>query len=128
MKNYIEVDILNKDNFLKIKETLERIGISNKDNTVLYQTAHILHKQNKYYVMHFKEMFELDGRETDISDEDLGRRNRIISLLEDWGLLKILSDKKLLEPKIVLSKIKIVKHKDKADWKFESKYTIGKKK
>lgn len=124
--NFLEVTLKNEEDFLKVKETLERIGISNKEKDTLYQTAHILHKKGKYYIMHFKEMFILDGKESNFTEEDLGRRNTIAKLLKDWGLLEIVDETKLT-PLANLSKIKIVKYKEKNQWSFVPKYSIGKK-
>ena len=124
--NMLEVKLNKDEDFLKIKETLERIGISNKEQDTIYQTAHILHKSGRYYITHFKEMFLLDGRTADFSEEDKGRRNTIASLLEDWELLKIV-DRKKLTPLANMSKIKVVKFSERDKWTFQPKYTIGKK-
>lgn len=124
--NGIEVTISSPDDFLKIKETLQRIGVASKKSNTLWQSCHILHKQGKYAIMHFKELFLMDGKESDITDNDLDRRNTIAKLLQDWGLLKVVNatDIEYLAP---LSQIKIIAYKDKKDWQLESKYSIGKK-
>lgn len=125
--NMVEVVLNNSDDFLKIKETLTRIGIPSVKNKILYQSCHILHKQEKYFIVHFKELFAIDGKETNISVSDLERRNAIVQLLEDWGLLKIVN-KNLTKNAVSLSTIKILTFKDKDDWELFPKYTIGKKK
>lgn len=126
LENFVEVDIP-PENFLKIKETLQRIGIASKQSKTLFQTAFILHKQNHYYITHFKEMFMLDGRETNITSADYIRRNIIAKLLEDFGLLKIVNrdiyDTTTIKPMLNL---KILSYKDAKDWKLVPKYTIGK--
>ena len=122
----IEVDIFNKDNFLKIAETLTRIGYASKDKK-LFQSAHILHKRGHYSIMHFKELFILDGKETDISENDLERRNTIARLLEDWGLLQINNPDKVLN-EAAMGQIKIISHADKKNWELVPKYSIGNRK
>lgn len=124
----IEVKIGEQEDFLKIKETLTRIGVASRKDKKLYQSCHILHKQGKYYIVHFKEMFALDGKPSNFSDEDKGRRNKIACLLEDWGLLKVVdreSAEKVLAP---MSQIKIINHKEKKEWELVAKYNIGKRK
>ena len=112
----------------KVRETLTRIGVSSRKEKVLYQSCHILHKQGKYYIVHFKELFALDGKPTDISDNDLSRRNAIANLLEDWGLVKLVDEKSTEEPvPIFLSQVKIISHKEKHDWQLVPKYNIGNK-
>jgi len=124
----VEVTLNEKDDFLKVRETLTRIGVASKKDRILYQSCHILHKQGKYYVVHFKELFALDGKPTDISENDLSRRNAIAKLLSDWGLVKLVNIKQIEEPPpIFLSQIKILSHKEKDDWELTSKYSIGKK-
>lgn len=122
----IEVDILSPDNFLKIKETLERIGISSQNNT-LYQSCHILHKndgeKSRYAIVHFKEMFMFDGKSSSITNEDISRRNSITALLQKWNLLKIL-DNNTYE---IISNFKVIPYKDKNNWNLVSKYQIGRK-
>lgn len=123
----LEVVLPEPDNFLKVRETLTRIGIASRKDKRLYQSCHILHKQGRYFIVHFKELFALDGKESNITSNDIERRNTIAKLLEDWGLLKIYSQSKA-EPKASLSQIKVVSHKEKNEWELVPKYTIGKKK
>ena len=124
----VEVTLGEKDDFLKVRETLTRIGVASKKDRILYQSCHILHKQGKYYIVHFKELFALDGKPTDLSENDLSRRNAIAQLLEDWGLVKMVNRKQVENPPpIFLSQIKILSHKDKDDWDLVPKYNIGKK-
>ena len=124
----VEVTLGEKDDFLKVRETLTRIGVASKKDRILYQSCHILHKQGKYYIVHFKELFALDGKPTDISENDLSRRNAIAKLLSDWGLVTIVNkDKAENPPPIFLSQIKILSHKEKDDWELVPKYNIGKK-
>jgi hypothetical protein len=124
----VEVTLNEKDDFLKVRETLTRIGVASKKDRILYQSCHILHKQGKYYIVHFKELFALDGKPTDISENDLSRRNAIAKLLADWGLVTIVNkDKAENPPPIFLSQIKILSHKEKHDWDLVPKYNIGKK-
>jgi hypothetical protein len=124
----VEVTLNEKDDFLKVRETLTRIGVASKKDRTLYQSCHILHKQGKYYIVHFKELFSLDGKPTDISENDLSRRNAIANLLSDWGLIKIVDKSKTeTPPPIFLSQIKILSHKEKDDWELVPKYNIGKK-
>ena len=120
----LEVDLIEPDNFLKVRETLTRIGIASRKDKKLFQSCHILHKQGKYFIVHFKELFALDGKESDISMSDIERRNVIAELLQDWGLLKIL-DKAKAEPKASLSQIKVVSFKEKSEWELVPKYNIG---
>lgn len=124
----VEVKIAEEEDFLKIKETLTRIGVASRKDQKLYQSCHILHKQGKYYIVHFKELFALDGKPSDFTSEDKGRRNTIIQLLEDWKLIKIVEEEKVKELKAPMSQIKIIPHKDKASWILEAKYNIGRKK
>jgi len=124
----VEVTLNEKDDFLKVRETLTRIGVASKKDRILYQSCHILHKQGKYYIVHFKELFALDGKPTDISENDLSRRNAIAKLLHDWGLVTIVNkDKAENPPPIFLSQIKIISHKEKNEWDLVPKYNIGKK-
>jgi len=123
----VEVTLKEPDDFLKIKETLTRIGIASRKDKILYQSCHILHKQKKYYIVHFKELFALDGKPTDFSDTDEGRRNTIINLLAEWGLLTIVEPKKTEEPITPLNQIKILSYKEKHDWNLVTKYNIGKR-
>ena len=123
----VEITLKTKEDFLKVKETLTRIGISSRTDKKLWQSCHILHKRGKYAIMHFKEMFVLDGLSSDISDEDLGRRNVIVKLLVEWGLINAVDDEEYKEPMIPLSKLKIISHKEKGDWLLLPKYHIGRK-
>jgi len=125
----VEVTLGEKDDFLKVRETLTRIGVASKKDRTLYQSCHILHKQGRYYIVHFKELFALDGKPTDISENDLSRRNAIVKLLQDWDLVKVVNIKQIEEPPpIFLSQIKILSHKEKDDWELVPKYNIGSKK
>lgn len=124
----VEVTLAEKDDFLKVRETLTRIGVASKKDRILYQSCHILHKQGRYYIVHFKELFALDGKPTDISENDLSRRNAITKLLQDWELVKVVNIKQIEEPPpIFLSQIKILSHKEKDEWELVPKYNIGKK-
>ena len=120
----LEVELKEPDDFLKIRETLSRIGVASRKDKVLYQSCHILHKQGKYFIVHFKELFALDGKQTNLSENDIARRNTISRLLSDWGLVKIKGE---TAPAAPLSQIKIISFKDKNDWTLETKYNIGKK-
>jgi hypothetical protein len=122
----LEVLLPEPDNFLKIRETLTRIGIASRKEQKLYQSCHILHKQGRYFIVHFKELFALDGKESNITSNDVERRNTVAGLLQDWGLLKI-TDVTKAEPKVSLSQIKVVAYKEKAEWELVPKYNIGKK-
>ena len=124
----VEIKLEDKDDFLKVRETLTRIGIASKKDKTLYQSCHILHKKGRYAVMHFKELFALDGKPTDITENDLSRRNAIVNLLEDWGLIKIVKKEQTeTPPPIFLSQIKILSHEEKDEWQLVPKYNIGKK-
>lgn len=128
IETLLEVQLVEPDNFLLVKETLTRIGIASKKTNTLYQSCHILHKQGKYYIMHFKELFLLDGKKnTDFSENDMARRNTIANLLEEWELIKIVDKNKTKEPIVPISHIKIIPFKDKANWQCVAKYSIGKK-
>ena len=122
----LEVLLPEPDNFLKIRETLTRIGIASRKEQKLYQSCHILHKQGRYFIVHFKELFALDGKESNITSNDVERRNTVAGLLADWGLLEIVSPSKA-EPKVSLSQIKVVAYKEKNEWDLVPKYNIGKK-
>ena len=124
----IEVKIAEEEDFLKIKETLTRIGVASRKDQKLYQSCHILHKQGKYYIVHFKELFSLDGKPSDFTSEDKGRRNTIIQLLAEWGLVKVVESESIETPKAPMSQVKIIPHKDKDNWTLEAKYNIGRKK
>jgi hypothetical protein len=128
IEDLVEVTLDQKDDFLKVRETLTRIGVASKKEKTLFQSCHILHKQGKYYIVHFKELFALDGKETDFSENDMARRNTIANLLEDWELLRIVDEYKTEEPTVSLSQIKILSHKEKGDWQLVPKYNIGSKK
>ena len=121
----LEVGLAESDDFLKVRETLSRIGVASRKERKLYQSCHILHKQGRYYIVHFKELFALDGKPTNISLNDIERRNTIAGLLEDWGLVNIMGDN---EPKAPLSQIKVLSFREKDDWILETKYNIGSKK
>ena len=120
----LEVVLKEPDDFLKVRETLSRIGVASRKEKILYQSCHILHKQGKYFIVHFKELFALDGKDTNLSENDIARRNTIAKLLGDWGLVDI---KGSLEPIAPLSQIKIISFKEKDEWTLETKYNIGKK-
>lgn len=124
----VEIELHTPENFLKIKETLTRIGIASRKDKKLYQSCHILHKQGRYVILHFKELFILDGKENNFTDEDKGRRNTIVNLLEEWELVKVLDSSKVQDPVAPLSHIKVLSHKEKNGWELCSKYNIGKKK
>ena len=127
IENLVEVALNHEEDFLKIKETLTRIGVASKKDKTLYQSCHILHKQGKYYIVHFKELFMLDGKPSNFSEEDTSRRNTIATLLEQWGLLKIATPEKLQSGLAPISQIKILSHKEKDDWQLVAKYNIGRR-
>ena len=122
----VEVSLKEPDDFLKVRETLTRIGVASRKEKKLYQSCHILHKKGQYYIVHFKELFALDGKKANLSDNDVQRRNRIIKLLSDWGLVEIVKDDSI-KGVAPLSQIKVIAYKEKGDWTLESKYNIGKK-
>jgi len=124
----IEVELPSKEDFLKVKETLTRIGIASKREKALYQSAHILHKRGKYAIVHFKELFELDGKKSDLNEEDIKRRNAITKLLEEWGLIKVVEREKMMALQTSLKHTKILQFSEKKDWKLLEKYKVGKKK
>lgn len=124
----IEIKLKNNEDFLKVKETLTRIGVSSKKEKKLFQSCHILHKQGRYAIIHFKELFSLDGKPTNFDDEDKGRRNTIVALLEEWSLITIVDPDTVKDPVAPMNKIKVITHKEKADWALVSKYNIGRKK
>ena len=126
-ESMIEVGLREPDDFLKVRETLTRIGVASRKEKKLYQSCHILHKQGKYYIVHFKELFALDGKKANLSLNDVQRRNRIVQLLGDWGLVSI-NSKEGIADVAPLSQIKVLAYRDKGDWTLESKYNIGKKK
>lgn len=126
INSLVQITLKESDDFLKVKETLTRIGVASKKNNTLYQSCHILHKQGKYYIVHFKELFGLDGKPNDINEDDLSRRNTIAKLLAEWGLLGIVNPK-IAEPADSMSSIKIIPFSQKKDWNLVAKYNIGKK-
>ena len=125
VSNMVEVILQKEDDFLKVRETLTRIGVASRKTNTLFQSCHILHKQGKYYIVHFK---ELDGKPFTFSEEDKGRRNAIANLLDEWGLVKLVDKNKSSEPLVPITKIKIIPFKEKDDWELIAKYNIGKKK
>jgi hypothetical protein len=128
IENLLEVRLKEEDDFLKVRETLTRIGVASRKEKKLYQSCHILHKKGKYYIVHFKELFALDGKSTDFDENDLGRRNTIAKLLAEWGLVEILSKDQSENPIAPLSQIKILAYNERDDWELVTKYSIGNKK
>lgn len=128
IETLLEVTIAEEEDFLKIKETLTRIGVASRKDKKLYQSCHILHKQGKYYIVHFKELFALDGKPSNFSDDDKGRRNTIATLLEEWGLIKIVNKTQAENPKTPMNQIKVLPYKEKDEWELVTKYNIGRKK
>ena len=124
----VEITLPNAETFLKVKETLTRIGIASRKDKKLYQSCHILHKQGRYYIVHFKELFMLDGKLNNFDDEDKGRRNTIVNLLEEWGLVSVVNPEMSEDPIAEVSQIKILAHSEKSEWELVAKYSIGKKK
>ena len=127
IENLVEIDFEEPDDFLKIKETLTRIGVSSRTEKKLFQSCHILHKRGRYYIVHFKELFALDGLRSDIDENDMARRNKIISLLEEWGLIEVVTKDKIKEPICEINRIKILSYKEKDEWELCPKYHIGRK-
>ena len=125
--NMVEVSLTEPDDFLKVRETLTRIGVASRHERKLYQSCHILHKQGRYYIVHFKELFALDGKKTNLSLNDVQRRNSIAKLLSDWGLINVVEEERI-EDLAPLNQIKVLSFKEKDDWSLESKYNIGRKK
>lgn len=125
--NLLEVRLKEEDDFLKVRETLTRIGVASRKDKTLYQSCHILHKKGKYYIVHFKELFALDGKPTDFTDNDLARRNTIANLLEEWDLIKIVNTDSAKDIVAPLSQIKIIAYKERDEWQLTTKYNIGKK-
>ena len=123
----VEVTLPDPDNFLKVRETLSRIGVASKKDKTLYQSCHILHKQGRYYIVHFKQLFLLDGKQSDFTDDDKGRLNTIANLLSEWGLVNLVDKDKSSNPVATVSQVKIISHKEKNDWNLVAKYNIGKK-
>jgi hypothetical protein len=129
IQDLVEVTLTEADDFLKVRETLTRIGVASKKDKTLFQSCHILHKQGKYYIVHFKELFALDGKPTDLTENDLSRRNAIVKLLQDWGLVKVINESQIQVPEpIFISQVKIISHKEKHEWQLVPKYNIGSKK
>ena len=126
-ENMLEVTIKQPDDFLKVRETLTRIGVASRKDKTLFQSCHILHKQGKYFIVHFKELFALDGKHSNLTTNDVQRRNRITKLLSDWGLV-VMVDENRIEDIAPLNQIKVISFRDKKEWILESKYNIGKKK
>ena len=127
LNSMIEVHLKDDDDFLKIRETLTRIGVASHKNKTIYQSCHILHKQGRYAILHFKELFILDGKTDTFIEEDASRRNTIVNLLEEWGLVSVIQTEKAQDPVAQLNQIKILSHKEKSNWTLEAKYNIGKK-
>ena len=127
IRSMVEVTLKEPEDFLKVRETLTRIGVASRKDRTLYQSCHILHKQGKYYIVHFKELFALDGKPTNFSDEDRGRRNTITNLLTEWDLVGIVETNSTAEFIVPLSQIKIISHKEKTEWNLVAKYNIGRK-
>jgi hypothetical protein len=128
LNNLVEVRLRNEDDFLKVRETLTRIGVASKKEKTLYQSCHILHKQGRYYITHFKELFALDGKPSNMSESDIARRNTIANLLKEWELVDILKSEQTENPIAPISQIKVLPYKEKNDWELVAKYNIGKKK
>ena len=124
-EHMLEIGLKEPDDFLKVRETLSRIGVASRKERKLYQSCHILHKQGRYYIVHFKELFALDGKKTNLSENDIARRNTIANLLKDWGLINIIGEVTDVAP---LSQIKVLSFSEKSEWTLETKYNIGKKK
>tara|TARA_B100000131_G_scaffold162420_1_gene157086 strand:- start:628 stop:1026 length:399 start_codon:yes stop_codon:yes gene_type:complete len=123
--NMLEISFKENDDFLKIRETLTRIGVASRKDKTLYQSCHILHKRGKYYLVHFKELFALDGKDSSITENDIARRNAIARLLDEWNLLKIVRSEQASTPLAPMSQIKVLPHKEKNEWKLVAKYNIG---
>ena len=123
----IEVALAEPDDFLKVRETLTRIGVASRKEKKIYQSCHILHKQGKYFIVHFKELFALDGKKANLSVNDFQRRNRIVQLLADWGLVNVISTD-MVSDIAPINQIKVISYREKGDWKLETKYNIGKRK
>lgn len=127
LNSIVEVKLKEDDDFLKIRETLTRIGIASRKDMKLYQSCHILHKQGRYYIVHFKELFALDGKPTNFDESDISRRNTIVNLLNEWGLVELVDKTKSQEPVASLSQIKVLSYGDKDKWELVAKYNIGRK-
>lgn len=127
IEKLVEVKLKTDEDFLKVRETLTRIGVASKKEKILYQSCHILHKQGQYYIVHFKELFALDGKPSNFSDEDVARRNTIANLIAEWGLVTLVDPLKSKDPITPISQIKIIPHKEKEEWELVTKYNIGRK-
>ena len=125
VKGLVEVTFPEKDDFLKIRETLSRIGVASRKDKELFQSCHILHKRGKYYITHFKELFKLDGKPSNLDESDIARRNTIVSLLEQWKLVSVVNKTQIEDPKAPLRQIKIIPFREKSEWKLTTKYSIG---
>jgi|TARA_B100001939_G_scaffold162592_1_gene140182 hypothetical protein len=125
VQELVEITFPEKDDFLKIRETLSRIGVASRKDKELFQSCHILHKKGKYYIVHFKELFKLDGKQTNFDESDMGRRNTIIDLLKQWNLISVVNNSQIVEPRAPLSQIKVIPFKEKTEWKLTQKYSIG---
>lgn len=127
LENMVEVELVSDEDFLKVRETLTRIGVASKKQRRLFQSCHIFHKQGRYYIVHFKELFAFDGKPSSMSEDDVARRNTIANLLAEWGLITIIDPSKTKEPVASLSQIKILAHKEKSEWELVTKYSIGRR-
>jgi len=125
LESLVEVKLGEEEDFLKIKETLTRIGVASRKEKKLYQSCHILHKQGRYYIVHFKELFMLDGKQADFSESDVARRNRIVLLLDEWNLVEIVDKDQVKDPIAPINQVKIIPYKEKSQWNLVTKYTIG---
>ena len=128
INNLVEVRLKKDDDFLKIRETLTRIGVASKKEKTLYQSCHILHKQGRYFIVHFKELFALDGKPSNFSESDIARRNTITNLLKEWDLVEMVSDSQTQNPVAPISQVKVLPFKEKQEWELVAKYNIGKRK
>jgi len=128
INNLVEVRLKKDDDFLKIRETLTRIGVASKKEKTLYQSCHILHKQGRYFIVHFKELFALDGKPSNFTESDIARRNTITNLLKEWDLVEIVSDSQTQNPVAPISQVKVLPFKEKQEWELVAKYNIGKRK
>lgn len=127
LENMVEVKLQTDEDFLKVRETLTRIGVASRKKRQLFQSCHILHKQSRYYIVHFKELFALDGKPSSMTEDDTARRNTIANLLAEWGLVEMVNPEQSKQPVAPLSQIKILTHKDKGEWELVTKYSIGKR-
>lgn len=127
LETLVEVKLKTDEDFLKVRETLTRIGVASKKEKILYQSCHILHKQGLYYIVHFKELFGLDGKPSNFSEEDIARRNTIANLIAEWGLVEIVKPEMTKEPVAAMSQVKIIPFKEKNEWDLVTKYNIGRK-